>query len=105
VPVSGGELNVLYETGFGMKSGLRTEAQWTPDGRHLVFVEDQSIYRLAVAGGSPQKVVDLPVTGFFGNFRLHPDGSRFVLEAGVDKGEIWMVRGLPGMPSGTSGSD
>ncbi len=105
VPVSGGELTELYRTGFGMNSGLRLAAQWTPDGRHLVFVEDQSIYRIAVAGGSPERIVDLPVGGSYKNFRLHPDGSRFVLDAGVDKGEIWMVRGLPGMASATSVSD
>jgi len=105
LPVSGGELTELYRTGFGMKSGLRTSAQWTPDGRHLVFVEDQSVYRLPVAGGAPEKVVDLPITGFYRHFRLHPDGSRFVLDAGVDKGEIWMVRGLPGMPTAASGPD
>lgn len=105
VPVSGGQLTVLYETGFGMKSGLRSAAQWTPDGSHLVFVEDQAMYRLPVAGGSPEKIVDLAITGFYRHFRLHPDGSRFVMEAGVDKGEIWMVSGLPGMSSATTGSE
>lgn len=109
VPVSGGEPNVLYRRSSGEtlaeRLSFRSGLPWTPDGRHVLVVDGRSIIRIPVAGGEPKKLADLPVDGGYRHFRLHPDGSRFVINAGESKGEIWMVRGLPGMPVGPSTSD
>ena len=78
---------------------------WTPDGKYLLVIDGKSIIRVPVSGGEPMKLVDLPVSGMIRWFRLHPDGSRILLDAGVSKGEIWMLKGLPGMPVATGASD
>jgi Tol biopolymer transport system component len=106
LPIGGGDPNVIFEVeGELTESSLALRAPagvpWTADGKHVLFILGDSIMRVSVDGGAAEKVVDLP-EGMLRHFRLHPDGSRFVVNAGVDKGEIWMVKGLPGM-SGTAG--
>ncbi len=107
LPIEGGDPNVIFElegiiteSGLGAWSGV----PWTADGKHVLFILDDSIMRVSVDGGAAEKVVDLP-KGRLRHFRLHPDGSRFVINAGLDKGEIWMVKGLPGMPGAPGVSD
>jgi Tol biopolymer transport system component len=110
LPIAGGDPNIIFEIeGDITQSRLSAEAmagrpEWTPDGKHILFIKDGSIMRVPVSGGLAEKVVDIP-EGRRIHFRLHPDGSRFLINAGLDKGEIWMVKGLPGMPVGSGTSD
>jgi Tol biopolymer transport system component len=107
LPIGGGDPNVIFEiegdlTEFDL--GGSSGVPWTADGKHVLFILGDSIMRVSVDGGAAEKVVDLP-EGELRHFRLHPDGSRFVVNAGVDKGEIWIVKGLPGMPGASDVSD
>jgi Tol biopolymer transport system component len=104
VPVAGGEPTTVLEfegdlTVMGQALGWRSGAHWTPDGRYLLFQQEGFLRKIPVAGGPVENVVELP-SGEHGSpatgFRLHPDGSRFVVDAGSEKGEIWMVKNLPG---------
>jgi len=108
--VVGGDPNVIFEierdiTESDLSAGaMAGRPEWTPDGKHILFIQDGSIMRIPVDGGSAEKVVDIP-EGRRIHFRLHPDGSRFLINAGLDKGEIWMVKGLPGMPRAAGVTD
>jgi len=110
VPVSGGSPNVIYEDNdLQVRGGI----PWTPDGRQVLFVArkgegviaNSSIVAVPVDGGPARKLVDLQVKGLHRHFRLSPDGSRFVINAGESKGEIWMLKGLAGMTDGSATSD
>ena len=104
LPVAGGEPTVVYgaerEEAVPMRIPFGSAPAWTPDGQYLLIIDGPSMMRVPVAGGEAVKLVDLPVTGLIRHFRLSPDGSRFVLDAGSSKGEIWMVKGLPGETAG-----
>jgi hypothetical protein len=109
IPVAGGEPTTVLEfegdlTVTGQGLGWRSGAHWTPDGRYLLFQHEGFLKKVPTAGGPVENVVQMP-TGGHGSpavgLRLHPDGSRFVADAGSEKGEIWMVKNLPG--TGTAG--
>jgi len=106
IPLAGGEPTTVFEiegdlTVRGRAIGWGSGAQWTADGTHLLFTLDGAVMKVSVEGGPIEKLVDLP-EGRLSHFRLHPDGSRFVVDSGLNKGEIWIVKGLPGVP-GTPG--
>jgi hypothetical protein len=113
IPVAGGEATTVLEfegdlTVMGQALGWRSGAHWTPDGRYLLFQQEGFLRKIPVAGGPVENVVELP-SGEHGSpatgFRLHPDGSRFVVDAGSEKGEIWMVKNLPGTRGAAGASD
>ncbi len=109
IPLVGGEPTTVFEieddiTVLGRAIGWGSGAQWTADGTHLLFTLDGAVMKVSVEGGPIEKLVDLP-KGRLGHFRLHPDGSRFVIDGGLNKGEIWIVKGLPGMPAGAATTD
>ncbi|HEY1575864.1 MAG TPA: winged helix-turn-helix domain-containing protein [Terracidiphilus sp.] len=96
VPVTGGTAarvtsggdrgcNTLSELGC---SGL----MWTPDGRSLVFVDDQSklstLLRISKDGGSADRETTYPSIGSFNR-----DGSRFVYSQHIraDPAAVWQV--------------
>ena len=109
IPLAGGEPTTVFEiegdlTVRGRAIGWGSGAQWTADGTHLLFTLDGAVMKVSVEGGPIEKLVDLP-EGKLVHFRLHPDGSRFVIDSGLNKGEIWIVKGLPGMPAGAATTD
>ena len=109
IPLAGGEPTTVFEiegdiTVRGRAIGWGSGAQWTADGAHLLFTLDGAVMKVSAEGGPIEKLVDLP-EGRLGHFRLHPDGSRFVIDAGLNKGEIWIVKGLPGTPGAAVSSD
>jgi len=96
VPVTGGTAtrvtsggdrgcNTLSELGC---NGL----MWTPDGRSLVFVDDQSklssLLRISIDGGSIDRESTYPSIGSFNR-----DGSRFIYSQHVrtDPASVWRV--------------
>jgi Tol biopolymer transport system component len=104
IPVAGGEPTTVLEfegdlTMIGQGLGWRSGAQWTADGRHLLFQHEGFLKKVPAGGGPVENVVEMPTerNGAPGRgLRLHPDGSRFVVDAGDERGEIWMVKNLPG---------
>jgi TolB protein len=66
---------------------IDTEGTWSPDGQSIFFTSDRSggpqIYRIDVAGGSPQRVTF--EGGYNARPRLSPDGSRLALVT-LDRG-------------------
>ena len=109
IPLAGGEPTTVFEiegdlTVRGRAIGWGSGAQWTADGTHLLFTLDGAVMKVSVEGGPIEKLVDLP-EGKLVHFRLHPDGSRFVIDSGLNKGEIWIVKGLPGTPAGAATTD
>jgi hypothetical protein len=59
-------------------------AGWSPDGRTLYYIGDDAIYAVAIdttnglEAGDPEVVVALDPR-WFGNFSLHPDGTKFLV--------------------------
>ena len=104
IPVAGGEPTTVLEfegdlTMMGQGIGWRSGAQWTADGRYLLFQHEGFLKKVPAEGGPVEELVQLPTArnGQPGRgLRLHPDGSRFVVDAGDEKGEIWIVKNLPG---------
>ena len=104
IPVAGGEPTTVLEfegdlTMMGQGIGWRSGAQWTADGRYLLFQHEGFLKKVPAEGGAVEELVQLPTmrNGQPGRgLRLHPDGSRFVVDAGDGKGEIWIVKNLPG---------
>src|SRR5579884_1412606 len=70
---------------------------WTPDGQHLVFVQDSALY-IAKADGSESRLLT-QVQGSPFHPRVSPDGSRvrFSVSDGGGNSSLWEVR--------TDGSD
>lgn len=69
---------------------------WSRDGRHLLFAkrnQEQNLYKVAVAGGEPQKL-DLSVGGTNIGLRMHPDGRRIAFTSGERMSEFWVIQGL-----------
>jgi len=62
-----------------------THPRWAPDGSALYFLSTRSgsaqIWRLALGGGEPLAVTDLPVD--VGSFRIAPTGDRLVFSMAV----------------------
>jgi Tol biopolymer transport system component len=93
LPISGGEAKevVRWE-----KRKIITTADWTPDGKELLFAESKfqrghkfEFWRISVEGGEPQKLglsmdrVDL--------LRIHPDGQHIAFRAGQRIKEIYAM--------------
>jgi Tol biopolymer transport system component len=113
IPVAGGEATTVLEfegdlTVMGQSLGWRSGAQWTADGQYLLFHHEGFLKKVPAQGGPVETVVGMPA-GEHGSpasrFRLHPDGSRFLVDAGSEKGEVWMVKNLPGTRAPAGASD
>lgn len=96
--VGGGEPRLL----FTMTQGdARNTLAWTPDQKYLLYTQSNeavkpvsySLWRIAVAGGEPQKL-GISVIGEIKTPRLNPDGRRLVYETIESHGtgeEIWTL--------------
>lgn len=96
MPVAGGERRELVRIeepdsipGWG---GIN----WTPDGRHLLFVissgplnQQRTVWKVPVSGGPPTKTA-LGATGLR-DLHLHPDGRRVLFTAGEGSDEVWVL--------------
>ncbi len=93
IPVSGGEAREVVR----LKKGLIiTTADWTPDGKDLLFAESKfqrgykfNFWRIPAAGGEPQKLgleMDRVRT-----LRIHPDGRHIAFRAGQRIKEIYAM--------------
>ena len=66
-------------------AGNETSPAWSPDGETVYFLSSEGgssqVWRIAVGGGEPQQVTQLPVD--VATFRLSPSGQRLVFSADV----------------------
>ena len=67
-----------------------TEPAWSPDGAWVYFARQDGIWRIAAAGGAPER---LPGTEAGGQPAVSPDGTELAFtRIGEDgKGDIWVV--------------
>lgn len=91
---AGGESprEVFTFTGEGFFGSL----EWAPDGDALIATKfgpgkSTELWRVPVAGGSPQKV-SVPVTRT--DFTIHPDGRRVAFTTGQIRREVWAIENL-----------
>ncbi len=93
IPVSGGEAKEVVR----LKKGLNiTTADWTPDGKDLLFAESKiqrgykfNFWRVPAAGGEPQNLglqMDRVRT-----LRIHPEGQHIAFRAGQRIKEIYAM--------------
>jgi Tol biopolymer transport system component len=97
---SGGEAREVYVTPAMLDISA---VCWTPAGRYIVLsgftdVAETAIWRVSVESGEAHEIVG--AHGGWG-FSLSPDGRRFSIFSGENKGEIWVIENLPGTASGS----
>jgi Tol biopolymer transport system component len=93
IPISGGEARevVRWE-----KRKIITTADWTPDGKELLFAESKfqrgykfNFWKISVEGGEPQKL-GLQMDRVY-ILRINPDGQRIAFRAGQRIKEIYAM--------------
>jgi Tol biopolymer transport system component/DNA-binding winged helix-turn-helix (wHTH) protein len=70
-----------------------SDATWSPDGKHVAYVNDSSLYQVKVDGTESEKIVSLAgATRVFWT-RWSPDGKRlrFSVSAGKNGTSLWEV--------------
>lgn len=87
-PMSGGSWKPLI-------SLSPTQMAFTPDGNWLLYHDvdaagKHSLFRVATAGGKPERVGDFPVANKEGYLRISPDGQKIIAEASKAP-EVWML--------------
>jgi len=96
VRVSGGHPREIYQSPlFGPQPIV---IWWTWDGSSILFggqdiERGQMLLRIPAAGGDAQVIRDLPNVL---NFRLHPDGHRYLSLSRARVGELWVIENLLG---------
>lgn len=78
---------------------------WTRDGRYLLFGRGRwgkvELWRIAAAGGKPEKLELRVPTPVIQRLTVHPDGRRIAFAAGYpQKGAIWVMKNF--LPTLTS---
>lgn len=115
VPAGGGETREVYSTpapNFLMEVG---GLNWTPDGRHILFVrwdeeaQARALWRISPQGRELKKLLEDRRDTAVGSrglarVRLHPDGRRIVFRSGISRGEIWVMENIPGVSQLDGGS-
>ncbi len=94
VPVSGGTPREVYRGPLFTPQPI--VIWWTWDGSSILFGGDdvergQTLLRIPVTGGEAQVIRGLPNVL---NFRLHPDGHRYLSLSRSRVGELWVIENL-----------
>ncbi len=71
---------------------------FTPGGNWVVYHDKdsagkQSLFRVSMAGGKPERLGDFPSSSYFGNLEISPDGRKIISVSGdYDTGdELWSL--------------
>ena len=62
--------------------------EWTPDGQHLLFVSDNTLWRLRLSDGDVQRIFQMRGLR---SLRLDADGRRIAFSAGERQSEVWRL--------------
>lgn len=94
VPVSGGTPREVYRRPLFTPQPI--VIWWTWDGSSILFAgedieQGQTLLRIPASGGEAQVIQDLPNVL---NFRLHPDGHRYLSKSNASVGELWVIENL-----------
>ena len=92
-PMAGGDWKALVS-----HKGWGWHATFTPDGEWLVYQDvdpagKQGLFRVATAGGKPERLGDFPTTSRNGSMEISPDGRKIMVAAGEfeDGLELWSL--------------
>jgi Tol biopolymer transport system component len=90
-PTSQGEESKLNQESYAVISGLA----WTPDGRELIYIAHDTVWRIAAEGGDPQPVsTGWEGTGtFIWQLSLSPKGDRLIYSVWSQPRTIWRFPG------------
>jgi Tol biopolymer transport system component len=106
VPVTGGALRELEISGGAEQLGMiLCGCQWTPDGRYILAggwneeAGTMALWRIPSGDGEPLKLAEQPEGQGFSRIRLSPDGKRIAFGSGEQRGEIWVMENIPGLPA------
>ncbi|MEE9390043.1 MAG: tetratricopeptide repeat protein, partial [Candidatus Aminicenantaceae bacterium] len=93
IPISGGEVREVVRW---KKGKIIDTADWTPDGKELLFAESRfqrgykfNFWKISVEGGEPQKL-GLQMDRVY-VLRINPDGQRIAFRAGQRIKEIYAM--------------
>lgn len=77
-------------------------AEWTPDGRELIFSSERPFFDLYRRAADATRPPEALLTGSYDHYTgaVSPDGKRFAFVVAVPGGEIWTVN-LQGAPMAT----
>lgn len=87
-PATGGPVREIYRE--PRAAGRITSLAWTPDGNQIWFARHGELWRVAAAGGRPEKL-SLAMPGL-AELRISPDATRLAFTAGKGTGEVWEMQ-------------
>jgi len=90
IPVAGGAPREVlsFEEGADRVSGI----DWTPDMQRLVYLYEDGVWDVPVAGGSPRNL-GLSMD-WMRSIRVHPDGRQIIFDAEPYNVDIWVMENL-----------
>jgi len=96
-PMAGGEWTPLVPLRAGGQSGFSPDGKWIfyhdRDAAGVGATGKDGLYRMATAGGAPERLGDFPASSVTGILRISPDGRRIIALAGADSiaPETWLL--------------
>jgi Tol biopolymer transport system component len=96
IPAAGGPSREVFRNPIWLTGVRYGNLAWTPDGRSLIFVQDDGeFWKVSAGGGKPEKMGILRPKGPADGIRypaIHPDGRRMVFTAVESDGaEVWAL--------------
>jgi Tol biopolymer transport system component len=90
--MAGGDWKALLPLRAGGQSGF------SPDGKWIFYhdkdaVAKDGLYRMATAGGAPERLGDFPESNVSGILRISPDGRKIIALTGGSnvQAETWLL--------------
>ncbi len=104
-PMAGGQWTPLLPLRAGGQSGFSPDGKWIfyhdKDAAGAGPVGKDSLYRIATAGGAPERLGDFPGSNVHGTLRISPDGRRIIALAGEADNitpETWLMENFEPKP-------